>query len=243
MKKKILIIISILILLSTLFFYYSNKSIEGLYIKNYEIFSTDSNQDIYYDQYVLEIKNQKFDNYFYGSNGIPSSFNYKKNGKNIKLTSIKNDSSSDYNIVLNKNHKDSIVFKTDRNNGEVVYFKIPDSLKNNTKISLAEKTFVLKSEKFIDTIYFDKDYLLIKDLNPTDYWDTGGWELLNINGFDIILTGYSFVYVVKDINEKLFFYRFLQGNRIVEIESFEIEGYDLTRVKKIIERLKQLENE
>ena len=239
MKKKILVLFILIILSGISFFYYSNKKIEGLWIRHYAIDLTHNNYR-FSGQPLLEIKNRKLNYYTLGSNGIPRTATYFSYGKILRVLY---DDEYPQTMTIKQFNKDSIVFGGSQESFNDVYKKIPDSLKNNSnwKQKLLGKAFEFRSLRYdqTDTIYFDDRYVMsINPRHPYRKWDSQGWELMKINGFDIMLTGNWTTFILKEKNKSICFYGFDNKNQLSGVELNQIE-IDLTRVKKQLERLKQ----
>ncbi|NOZ47277.1 MAG: hypothetical protein GXO79_10930 [Chlorobi bacterium] len=240
MKRKILTTLSLVVLIVICFFYYLNKRIEGIWIKHY---STDlSNHEFFYDgNILLDIKNQKFSTYYSGLNGIPEETNYFNFGTNLKLWPLETEYNFSYSIksinndslILTKYNFEKII--------EVVYKKIPDTLKNNSdwQKKLLWNAYEFRLPEYTDTIYFDNRFIMSKNqTTQAREWDSQDWKLTKINGFDIMFTGNWATFILVEKDDKISFYAFDNKKRLSKAELKKID-IDLSKVKKIAERIKQ----
>ncbi len=240
MKRKILIALTTLVLCGISFLYYSNKKIEGTWISNYYVHNSTGN-NWYSGTPVLEIKNQTFNSYYFDSKGVPYKQDYFSFGKSLSLKPRPIEDNS--KLRIEKYDKDSLIFGGFSSNE--IFKKVPDSLKNspNFSLNLQNKAFILKSnEKKADTIYFTDKYLMSRlKNNPNQNWTSGGWEKLEIDGFDFLLTADWTTFIVKEKSNKIFFYAFENAkgkNQLAKLELKEIE-IDLTDIEKDIKLIER----
>tara|TARA_R110001583_G_scaffold194839_1_gene367273 strand:- start:1871 stop:2548 length:678 start_codon:yes stop_codon:yes gene_type:complete len=215
-----------------IFLIYSNKKSNGTYIGVHKYYN-DKSFKWSFDE-ILVIENLKFqvisiltnpeipEKHFTIGNTI-----FFKSNDEYSLTKT-------FKIAHNNN--DSLVLK---NTLETKLFrKLPDSLKskNNDKIDLKNKLFELKTDSFIDTLFFKNDFYLRKSNQPDRKWESPFWELKEVNEFKFLFTGdFSTLFVIVKNKNNYFLYKVLK-DRIIKFELNEIIG-DLTEINKIIKRV------
>lgn len=228
----------LLLVLGFCLIFYVNKRIEGVWIRHY--WTDLKDQDFRYDgEVLLSIHNQEFNTY--GFSRTPLKMNYFDFGKTLKTwpSSIENSSS----FTINSVNKDSLViqqYDSDKNY-KIIYKKISDSLKNNSDWNrkLIGKAFEFRLPEYTDTIYFDDRFIMSKNqLSPNRDWDSQGWDLLKVKGYDIMFTGNWTTFVLKENNRTIKFYGFDNKRRLSQAELTEID-IDLSKVKRIVERIKR----
>lgn len=226
------------------FFYYLNKRIEGTWISHYST-DLDGTNFRYDGETLTRIKNQKFFSYYYGGKGIPIETNYFDLGKNLKLWPLGIENNSSYEVSeINKDSLILIEYGFDKKTKSIMK-KIPDSLKNNTDWNkkLLGKAFEIRirGDDYTDTIYFDNRFLMSKNqIHPYRKWDSQGWELDKINGFDIMFTGNWTTFILKEDEGKIKFYGFNNKKKLSKTELTEI-NINLLKVKRIVDRIKSEE--
>ena len=175
-----------------------------------------------------------------GSNGTPYTKSYFSYGNIIKTWS--NNTEDNQKMRIERFNKHSIIFEA-KEGDNLVYKKIPDSLKNNSDWNqkLLHKVFELKLGESTDTIFFDNRFLMsTNSIHPYRKWDSQGWELLKINGFDIMLTGNWTTFILQEKNNEILFFGFGINGQLLKAELNEIE-IDLSKVEKIVKRIKKEE--
>ena len=148
----------------------------------------------------------KNDNYF------AKSFKYDyraekdfENGTfNYNWEKITYNSDNEYTKIVKSLNNDSLVIKGTDGSNNSVFKKLNDTLKNKAKnIKLIGKRYLVKSEKYNDTLNFINDTLLIKS---TDKTRNPGirWERINENGFDILFMEMDIPLIIRnELNGKI----------------------------------------
>ena len=224
--KKILIFSLIFIVLLVAYVCYSTNKINGVWIEVYKLTNPNSKSDftvgkdkmlIWSSLSVLDIKNCKTKRYDASLEG-KEPFEKKHFFINNRFfPSLWNETEKEF---VKKLTKDSLVLSNNHNH-LMIYKKIPDSLKNNSKINLINKHYQIIAQNSIDTVFFEGSYLKIK--NPNEKWDSSGWELIHAQGFEILLTGFDTAFVIKKINGKLFLYKPTMGKDFKQFQLNEIQ--------------------
>jgi len=220
------------------------KRIEGNWIIQYSIIGKGDDKIISPTSRFTTIKNGEIKNYIFGIedvNNIDDHSKYFAFGEYLKLTRL-DKRKTQFVFKIEKLNKDSLVLNQVDRNRLIVHKKISKDLRNNIDLKkLIDKSFELKIGNSIDTIYFDNSYLMFKKPNePIEKWNSDGWKLIKIDGFDILLTGSSSTFIVKENNGKIYLNQFGLGGEILKLELSEIE-IKTKRVKQIVEEIKRFE--
>lgn len=148
----------------------------------------------------------KNDNYFTKSfkYDYRSEKDFEKGTYNYKWKKITYNSDNENidNVELLNN--DSLVIKGVNGSDNSVFKKLNDTLKNKSKnIKLIGNRYLVKSEKYNDTLNFINDTLLIKSSDKTK--NPGiRWERINENGFDILFMQMDIPLIIREeINGKI----------------------------------------
>ena len=239
MKKKISIILTTIIILIISYLIYSNKRLDGIYIKKSSIYlnQKDSTTSENTQQSLLKIKNQKFNRYYHSFNGIPEVEKYFSFLTYINFKP-ENKEYSFYPSNIENINNDSLVLSNNFDTTEY-YLKIPDSLKNdlNEKFEISNKVFKSTTEKFIDTVFFSKNFMIFKN-GKKNYKDWGflNREVLKIDGFDIMLIDSEPVLIIKKQKEYFKFYKYDLNSKLIEIklEELNIDTNDFNEKLELI---------
>ncbi|RXP48292.1 hypothetical protein EC396_12770, partial [Lutibacter sp. HS1-25] len=135
-------------------------------------------------------------------------------------------------------NKDSLVLTTNGiNKQKKVFLRLPDSLKNssNFKNKLLDKSFKLVSEYGIDTVHFNENFLLNKiPLGIEKKWGITSLTYDTIDNFQILNTGMSRFFIIKENNNRVFLYLPSFDKTFKQVELIEIQ-VDKSKIRETIE--------
>jgi len=219
------------------------KRIEGSWVIQYSIIGKDDSKIISPTSRFSSIKNGEIKNYVFGienKNNIDDYSKYFAFGNFLRLTR-QDKSKTRFIFNVDKLNNDSLVLNQQNRDRLIIHKKIPKNLNNNIDLKkLIDKSFELKIGSSTDTIYIDNSYLMFKKPNETfEKWNSDGWKLIKVNGFDILLTGSSSTFIVNENNGKIYLNQFGLGTEIMRFELNEIV-IDTKRVKQIVEEIKKI---
>ncbi|MEL0653331.1 hypothetical protein V6246_18060 [Algibacter sp. TI.3.09] len=191
MKKghNILIIFFTILSIPILFIVITNNELKGTWIGEYsihpepELFLPNERilnfKNVSYSEKAPKhelsiVREGYFSNYF---NWIKSKYN------TFEIMKIEKDSL----VIINLNDKSN--FRTFR--------KLPDSLKNEQKIKLVGKKFLLENEKGLDTIQFKTDTNFYSSSIKSNF----NWQQVNHSGFQILFMEVYLPFIIVSQNE------------------------------------------
>ncbi|WP_299001860.1 hypothetical protein [uncultured Tenacibaculum sp.] len=217
MKLKFRKALMLLTICFIFYFLYSNYRINGTWVKSTKTWTEGIS--------IIDFS------FFQRSEYHPSSF-----GKNMinqasisfgKIIFLLNKDTLNYRnaISIKQVNRDSIILNNYPYHESSTYKKIPNSLKQKTDVDLYNKLYKLKLESKdsinIDTLFFSKKYFLGKKKLKTNDWIISKYEIINVNDFKIILFDLNSYAVLKEKNNKLFFYQL--GRKKNELRKMELK--------------------
>lgn len=205
MKKRIKRFSILLLVSLVIFLIYSNRRISGTWI-GIHYYDNHSNSNWKQpDESILNFSAFKVNLYEPFASDDITKTPYLIIGKSI-LTNSKNDFDI-FKTSIKHLNKDTLVFSS--YNSTHVYRKVHDSLKQKNITSFTEKLIVLKSKKYIDTVYFTDKYLLLMNKKGEKLkWIDLKYQLKAIDDFQFLATDNGIMLLVKKTKEQVCFYQF-----------------------------------